>query len=164
MIKLIVLDVDGCLTNGNIIYSNDLQESKSFNVKDGLGISSWIKLGGKVAIITGRHSKIVEYRAQELGITYLYQGINNKYITLKKILQLSNLSFNKVAAIGDDLNDYKMLSSVKMSFTPRDGGQEIKEMVDHVLTCKGGEGAVREMINILLEQNNQIEDFRNLWI
>ncbi len=78
MIKLIVLDVDGCLSDGKLIYSSESQESKSFNVKDGLGITTWIKLGNQVAIITGRNSNIVQRRAEELGVQHLHQGIRDK--------------------------------------------------------------------------------------
>ena len=105
MIQLIILDVDGTLTNGQIIYGNDGNEIKSFNVKDGLGIAAWIKLGKKVAIITGRQSKIVENRARELNITYIKQGISNKAEALKEILEESQIPLNEVAVIGDDLND-----------------------------------------------------------
>ena len=92
MIKLIVLDVDGCLTNGEIVYSSDGVETKNFNVKDGLAISSWIKIGYYVAIITGRDSTIVERRAKELGIKYLFQGINDKEKVLQDLMKLLELN------------------------------------------------------------------------
>ena len=164
MIKLIVLDVDGCLTNGNIIYSSNDTETKQFNVKDGLGISSWIKIGNHVAIITGRKSSIVKRRADELGIKHLYQNIKNKNEVLKELVDSLGLKLDEVAAIGDDLNDYYMLKSVGKSFTPNDGVKEIKESVDTVLTSNGGDGAVREMIDILVTQNDQKKDFMNIWI
>ena len=87
MIKLIVLDVDGCLSDGKLIYSNDTIESKSFNVKDGLGITTWIKMGNEVAIITGRNSKIVEKRAKELGIKHIFQGIKDKDRVLNELVE-----------------------------------------------------------------------------
>ena len=116
MIKLLVLDVDGCLSDGKLIYSSEGTESKNFNVKDGLGISTWNKLGHNVAIITGRNSKIVQRRAEELGIKYLYQGIKDKDRVLKELILELKLKFNEVAAIGDDLNDYNMLNLVGRSF------------------------------------------------
>jgi 3-deoxy-D-manno-octulosonate 8-phosphate phosphatase (KDO 8-P phosphatase) len=164
MIKLIVLDVDGCLTDGHIVYTNSYEESKSFNVKDGLGIKSWMCLGGEVAIITGRRSKIVEYRAKELGIQHLYQGVGDKLGVLTEILQKSGFSFEETAAIGDDMNDYKMLIHAAKSFTPSDGVKEIQEIVTYVLQTKGGQGVVREMIDILLRDNGQLEAFKALWI
>ena len=164
MIKLIILDVDGCLTNGNLIYSADAIESKEFNVKDGLGISTWIKMGNQVAIITGRNSQIVKRRAEELGIQHLHQGIKDKDRVLKDIVEKLNVSFEEVAAIGDDLNDFNMLNLVGRSFTPNDGVKEIREMVDNVLSKNGGEGAVREMIDILVDENFQRDVFTSVWI
>ena len=164
MIKLLVLDVDGCLTDGKLIYSSETQESKSFNVKDGLGITSWIKLGNQVAIITGRNSTIVQRRAEELGIQHIHQGIRDKDRVLKEIVYSLDLNFNEVSAIGDDLNDYNMLKLVGTSFTPNDGVKEIKAIVNKVLTSNGGDGVVREMIDYLVDENNQREEFMKVWI
>jgi len=164
MIKLLVLDVDGCLTDGKIIYSNESTETKEFNVKDGLAIVSWIKLGNHVAIITGRESFIVKKRADELGIQHLYQGVKDKASVLRELVASLSLEFYEVASIGDDLNDFKMLSVVGRSFTPADGVKEIREVVDTVLSKSGGDAAVREMIDIILEENDQKEDFLSLWI
>lgn len=164
MIKLLVLDVDGCLSDGKLIYSTDGIESKHFNVKDGLGISTWVKLGNQVAIITGRNSTIVERRAKELGIQHLHQGIKDKDRVLKEIVESLNISFDEVAAIGDDLNDYNMLRLVGKSFTPKNGVKEIREIVGTVLSYDGGDGAVREMIDTLVDENNQREDFMAVWI
>ncbi|WP_457746264.1 KdsC family phosphatase [Sulfurimonas sp.] len=164
MIKLIVLDVDGCLTDGSIIYTSTSTEIKNFNVKDGLGISTWIKLGHHVAIITGRNSFIVQRRADELGIKHLYQGIKDKDRVLKEIIASLSLELYEVAAIGDDLNDYNMLSIVGRSFTPNNGVKDIREAVDTVLQNSGGNGAVREMIDIIVQENDQKEEFLSFWI
>jgi len=164
MIKLLVLDVDGCLSDGKLIYSYDSIESKNFNVKDGLGISTWVKLGNQVAIITGRNSPIVEKRAAELGIQHIYQGIKDKDRVLKEIMSSLDLAFHEVAAIGDDLNDYNMLSLVGESFTPKNGVKEIRELVGTVLSYDGGDGAVREMIDSLVEKNGQRKEFMAVWI
>ncbi|WP_373035366.1 KdsC family phosphatase [Sulfurimonas sp.] len=164
MIKLIILDVDGCLTDGGLIYSADAIESKIFNVKDGLGISTWIKTGNQVAIITGRNSKIVQRRAEELGVQHIFQGVKDKDRVLKELVSSLGLNFYEVGAIGDDLNDYNMLNLVGKSFTPKDGVKEIKEIVNKVLSYNGGEGAVREMIDILVEENDQKEEFMAVWI
>ena len=164
MIKLIVLDVDGCLTDGKIIYSSDSTESKNFNVKDGLGISTWIKMGHQVAIITGRQSKIVKKRADELGIVHLFQGIKDKDRVLKELVKSLDLKFYEVGAIGDDLNDYHMLNLVGRSFTPKDGVKEIASIVNTVLNYNGGDGAVREMIDILVDENDQKDKFMSTWI
>jgi 3-deoxy-D-manno-octulosonate 8-phosphate phosphatase (KDO 8-P phosphatase) len=164
MIKLLVLDVDGCLSDGKLIYDVNGVESKSFNVKDGLGITTWIKMGHEVAIITGRNSSIVKKRADELGIKYLYQGIRDKDRVLKEIIELMGISLNEVAAIGDDLNDYGMLSLVGRSFTPKNGVEHIKNLVDTSLNFNGGDGAVREMIEIIVDENQQRKEFLSVWI
>lgn len=164
MIDLIVLDVDGCLTDGRIIYSNSGDETKAFNVKDGLAIRSWLDLGHKAAIITGRRSDVVERRAKELGITFLHQGVKNKAALLQEICQESGIRLQNVAAIGDDLNDYKMLESVGRSYTPADGSRHLHKIVKRVCQAKGGEGAVREMIEELFEINDEVGEFLALWV
>ncbi len=164
MIELIVLDVDGCLTDGRIIYTQNDDEIKAFDVKDGLGIASWIKLGKNAAIITGRKSKIVQRRANELGIYHIYQGVKNKKQKLLEILQKENLELENIAVIGDDLNDYQMLKIAKRSFCPKDAALFIKESVDSILTKNGGKGAVREMIEILIDEENLKEEFLKLWL
>ncbi len=164
MIKLIILDVDGCLSDGKLIYSAQGIESKNFNVKDGLGISTWVKIGNQVAIITGRNSTIVQKRAQELGIQHIYQGIKDKDRVLKELVDSLELNFYEVGAIGDDLNDYNMLELVGRSFTPNDGVKEIKSIVNTVLSKNGGDGAVREMIDTLVDDNDQRDKFMSVWI
>ena len=164
MIKLIVLDVDGCLSDGKLIYSSDAIESKNFSVKDGLGITTWIKMGNQVAIITGRNSEIVQKRANELGVQHLFQGIRDKDRVLKELVKSLELKLYEVGAIGDDLNDYGMLSIVGRSFTPKDGVEDIQQLVNTVLTKNGGDGAVREMINILVNENDQKDAFLSVWI
>jgi len=164
MIKLLILDVDGCLSDGKLTYTSDGIETKNFNVKDGLGITTWLKMGNEVAIITGRKSEIVKRRAEELGIKYLFQGIKDKDRVLKELVSSLDLTFQELGAIGDDLNDYNMLSLVGRSFTPLDGVKELHSLVNTRLTRKGGDGAVREMIDILVDENNQREKFLSVWI
>ncbi len=164
MIKLLILDVDGCLSDGKLIYSAEGVESKNFNVKDGLGISTWVKMGLHVAIITGRNSKIVQKRADELGIRHVFQGIKDKDRVLKELVESLGLKFYEVGAIGDDLNDYNMLKLVGRSFTPNDGVKEIKDIVNTTLTCSGGNGAVREMIDILVDEADMRDKFMEIWV
>lgn len=154
MIKLIVLDVDGTLTDGKITYDNAGNELKSFDVKDGLGIAAWIKLGRQAAIITGRKSQIVENRAKELGITYIKQGVSNKAQVLEEILAQAQISIEEVAIIGDDLNDLPMFRIARHTFAPKDSAKEIQKIAHKVLSKKGGKGAVREMIDLLIKQEN----------
>jgi len=162
-IELIVLDVDGTMTDGRIIYDIKGMEYKSFNVKDGLGIASWIKLGRHVAIITGRESNIVQRRADELGIIHCHQGIKNKRAKLKEIVTDLGIGYAQVAAIGDDWNDYDMLNSVERAFVPLDAVKEIRDIATDKLYSRGGDGAVREMIDILIAQEGLADEMRGLW-
>ena len=163
MIELLVLDVDGCMTDGRITYTSSGEELKSFNVKDGFAIVAWKRLGKKVAIITGRESKIVEVRAKELGVDYLFQKVKQKEQTLLEISKASGIPLDHMAAIGDDLNDYRLLRSVALSFVPSDGVPEVKEIAKVLLKSKGGEGAVREMIEYLLRKEGLFQRYLDFW-
>lgn len=162
-IELIVLDVDGTMTDSRITYSENGDEIKSFNVKDGLAIASWRKLGKQVAIITGRSSKIVARRAEELRIEHFYQGVHNKKEVLGSLLEKLDLTPDQVAAIGDDLNDLTMLRSAAISFVPRDASTHVDREADVILSKRGGEGAVREMIEYLIIKEGLEEKFLKLW-
>lgn len=162
-IELIVLDVDGTMTDSRITYSATGDEIKSFNVKDGLAIASWRKLGKQVAIITGRSSDIVARRAKELHIEHFYQGIHNKREVLEDLLQKLDLTMENVAAIGDDLNDMKMLKAAKISFVPRDASAYVEKIATVILSKKGGDGAVREMIEQLIVKEGLEKEYLELW-
>jgi 3-deoxy-D-manno-octulosonate 8-phosphate phosphatase (KDO 8-P phosphatase) len=162
-IELIVLDVDGTMTNSHITYSENGDEIKSFNVKDGLAITSWIRLGKQVAIITGRNSKIVERRAKELKIEHFYQGVDNKKEVLEDLLQRLDISMQNVAAIGDDLNDLSMLKAAAISFVPQDASSYVDKIADVILSKRGGEGAVREMIEYPIKKENLEDEYLTLW-
>lgn len=160
MIEIIFLDVDGCLTDGKIIYSPN-GEIKEFDVKDGFGIEGWLKLGKKVAIITKRNSQRVEERAKDLKISYVFQGVKDKLKTAQEILEKENLDFEHAAAIGDDYNDQILLNKVKRSFKPNDATLDVD--VQTKLSKNGGNGAVREMIEILMRENDIFEDWKKVW-
>jgi len=162
-IKLIVLDVDGTMTDSHITYSENGDEIKSFNVKDGLAIASWRKLGRQVAIITGRSSNIVARRAKELHIEHFYQGVENKKEVLEELLRKLDIKMENVAAIGDDLNDLQMLKAAQISFVPRDASAYVDQIADVVLSKRGGEGAVREMIEYLIVKEGLEEKYLELW-
>lgn len=162
-IELIVLDVDGTMTNSHITYSETGDEIKSFNVKDGLAIASWRRLGKQVAIITGRSSAIVARRAKELRIEHFYQGADNKREVLEKLLEKLGIEMSNVAAIGDDLNDLSMLKAAGLSFVPSDASSYVDRIADVVLTKKGGDGAVREMIEYLIKKERMEEKYLALW-
>ncbi len=163
MIKLIVLDVDGTMTDGRIIYDTHGAESKEFSVKDGLAISSWKKLGRKVAIITGRVSLVVERRAKELGVDFLVQNCKNKGEKVEEISKELGISLKEVCAIGDDLNDMKMLIASGKSFCPKDANVLIHPYVDEVLESNGGNGAVAEMIFKIVKEEKAVKEYIELW-
>ncbi len=162
-IELVVLDVDGTMTDSRITYSENGDEIKSFNVKDGLAIASWRKLGKQVAIITGRRSEIVARRAKELHIEHFYQGVENKKEVLERLLEKLELSMENVAAIGDDLNDLQMLKAAKISFVPRDASAYVDKIATVILSKKGGDGAVREMIEYLIVKEGLEKRYLELW-
>ena len=162
-IELIVLDVDGTMTDSRITYTENGDEIKAFNVKDGLAIASWRKLGKQVAIITGRSSAIVARRAKELHIEHFYQGIHNKKEVLEGLLEKLDLTMENVAAIGDDLNDLRMLKASKISFVPRDASAYVDKIATVILSKKGGDGAVREMIEYLIKKEGLEEKYLGLW-
>jgi len=164
MIKLLIFDVDGTLTSGNITYDSNGIEQKSFNVKDGMAIASWTKsFNMNAAIITGRTSCIVEKRSKELGIQHLYQGIHNKDKIIQNIMEELNITWKNVACIGDDLNDYKMLKKAKISFCPNDAVSDIKDICNIICTKNGGDGTAREMIEYILKYNN-MDELKSLWV
>ena len=162
MIEIIFLDVDGCLTDGQIVYSANGEELKFFDVKDGYAIESWLKLGKKAAIITGRKSPIIERRAEDLKINHVYQGVSDKFEVAKEILKFEGLSFENSAAIGDDYNDFKILNAVAWSFKPKDAIKQLE--VKTKLKHKGGAGAVREMIEIIIEKQNLFDEWSKRWL
>lgn len=159
MIELIFLDIDGCLTDGKIIYSSNGDEIKEFNVKDGAAIEAWLKLGKKVAIITGRTSKCVNLRAKDLKIDLLFQGVKDKLACANEILKNLKLDFSQCAAIGDYYNDIALLEAVKYAFVPKDAHIEVGKRLEF----NGGNGAVAAMIESLVKENNMQKEWNELW-
>lgn len=152
MIELILLDVDGTLSDGKIYYGDKGEEYKVFDVKDGLGLRVWKKLGKKSAIITGRKSSIVEKRAKELGIDDVFMGVEDKAEVVKTLQEKYALGKEQIACIGDDYNDLPMFKKSGLKFSPSNAIEAIKNNADVVLSNKGGDGAVREMIEYLMRQ------------
>lgn len=151
-IKYILLDVDGTLTDGSIILDNNGIEAKKFNVKDGFAIANAIKFGVKVGIVTGRTSELVAIRAKELGITEVHQGIRDKSKILKEIIEKERLDYEEVAYMGDDINDYPIISKVGFKGVCNDGAKELKKIADFISIANGGDGAVREFVENILEE------------
>ena len=148
MYKLFVMDVDGTLTDGKIYMSANGEIMKAFHVKDGYGIANILKEKGiQTAIITGRKSEIVEQRAKELKIDYVYQGVHDKLSCLKKLVGEIGCSMKEVVYVGDDVNDLDCMAEVGLSCCPNDAHKRVKDSVGLVAQTKGGEGAVREIID-----------------
>lgn len=147
MIKLLVMDIDGTLTDGKIYMGASGEVMKAFDIKDGYAIAHMLpEMGITPVIITGRKSAIVENRAKELGIKELYQGVFDKLEMLKKIALNYNVDSTEIAYIGDDLNDIDCIMYVGLSACPADAVDMVKSKVNYICKCKGGNGAVRELI------------------
>lgn len=157
MVKLLVMDVDGTLTDGKIYMGSDGEQFKAFDIKDGCGIHDLlIPKGICPVIITGRNSAIVLRRCEELGIKELYQGVKNKQEQLTLILKKHQYSYTDVAYIGDDINDLPCMMPVKhgggVIGCPSDAVEDVKAVSDYICNRKGGDGAVREFIEWLLKR------------
>ena len=150
-IEFLLLDVDGILTDGRIFIDGYGNELKTFHIHDGHGIVLLKKSGIGVGIISGRSSRSVEYRAKELNITEVYQGITDKVSVYKQLAGKYNLSEDQVAFMGDDLIDIPLLRIVGFSATAADAVREVREVVDMISDKMGGGGAVREVTDFILK-------------
>jgi 3-deoxy-D-manno-octulosonate 8-phosphate phosphatase (KDO 8-P phosphatase) len=150
-IKMLMLDVDGVLTDGSIILDNEGNEYKSFHVRDGHGIKMLIHAGIHVAIITGRHSRVVERRAQELGITEVFQKCHDKRTVYKKLVEQYLLDDREVAYIGDDIVDAPIMDMVGLPVAVSDATEDTKAFAVLVTKSRGGRGAVREITDFILK-------------
>ena len=152
-IKALIMDVDGTLTDGGIYMGQDGEEMKRFNVKDGYAIHNILpKYNVIPVIITGRKSRIVENRCKELGIKRVVQGSINKVEDMLQILKQERIELEETAYIGDDLNDYECMQMVGVRGCPNDAVKEIKEISDYIATAIGGNGAVREFIEWIINR------------
>jgi len=149
-IELLLLDVDGVLTDGSVTYTSDGLEIKSFYVRDGSGIKAWQRSGKRVAILSGRSSPAVNRRASELGIELVFQGEEEKLVALRRILEEVGLRADQVCAIGDDLPDLPVLMACGLGIAVADAVSELKEVASFVTRTPGGRGAVREAIEWLM--------------
>lgn len=154
-IRLLLLDVDGVMTDGRIIYDNQGNELKAFDVKDGHGLKMLQRAGIKIGIITGRQSEVVVKRAAELGIEILYQKALTKLDPYLEILAEQDLKDEQVAYVGDDVVDLPILRRVGFSATVADAVPEVLPLVDYVATRPGGRGAVREICDLLIKASGQ---------
>lgn len=149
-IKMLVMDVDGTLTDGKIYMGSDGEVFKAFDVKDGYAIAHLHEVGIIPVIITGRKSKIVENRAKELNIKDVYQGVSDKVEKLKVVVKDKGVLLEEVAYIGDDLNDLDCMGICGLSACPNDAIDEVIQNVNYICKHSGGNGAVREFIEYIL--------------
>ena len=160
-IRMLVLDVDGVLTDGKIIISNNRDESKHFNVKDGLGIKLIQQAGIKVVIITGKSSRIVTIRCSRLGIKDILQNQKNKLVAFQQLKQNYQLNRNDICYIGDDLPDLAVMKQSGFSAAPQDAIKYIKSAADYICNKKSGQGAVREVCDLLLSAKGLLHKIIN---
>ena len=151
-IELVALDMDGTLTDGSINISAEGELFKQFNAKDGLGITTARRHGLKVCIITGRKGPIVQRRAEELGIgADVMSGISAKRQALLALADKYDLTWEEIAFMGDDLNDLPALLTAGLSAAPTDAAEDVKQRVDFIASHKGGQGAVRDLLELILK-------------
>jgi len=163
-IKLLVLDVDGVMTDGRILLNELGGEIRCFDVKDGIGIRSVVLSGLKVAVISGRVSEVVKRRCERLGVEDVYQGYQNKLEPLRKILEKNGIGLEETCYLGDDLIDVPVLGIVGLSACVADAVPEVKEICDYVCANGGGRGAVREVAQMILKAQGKWENILKLFI
>ena len=149
-VRLLLLDVDGVLTDGRIVYLDQGGEIKAFHVRDGSGIKYWRQAGGRAAILSGRSSPAVVRRARELGIDPVIQGADEKLLGLRRILSETGFTPEQVCAVGDDLPDLPVLTRCGLAAAVADAAPEVRAVAHIVTQPPGGRGAVREVIEWLM--------------
>lgn len=161
-IRLLICDVDGVMSDGLIYQGNSGEELKAFNVRDGYGIRCLLTSGVEVAIITGRKAKLLEDRANTLGITHLYQGQSDKLLAYRELLDKLAVRPGEVAYIGDDLIDWPVMAEVGLSAAVADAHPLLLPKADYVTQIAGGRGAVRELCDLILLAQNKLDAARGL--
>ncbi len=156
-VRMLILDVDGVLTNGQIFFGNEGELFKQFNVQDGMGISLFRQAGHKVAVITGRTSDIVRLRSAELKIDDVYQGSMSKKEALADLLAKHDLAADEVCYIGDDLIDIPVMNRVGLPCAVANAVAEVKETAVYVSEKEGGRGAVREIVEMILKTQGHFD-------
>ena len=158
LIRLLILDVDGVMTDGRIIMDDAGREIKNFDVRDGHGIKVLMRYGIDVIIVTGRRSTVVEHRASDLGISEVHQGVTNKLEISDTILRNRSLNYENIAFVGDDIVDIPLLRRVGFSAAVADAAEDVRKCADYVTIKKGGRGAVREVCEVILKVKGEWTD------
>jgi 3-deoxy-D-manno-octulosonate 8-phosphate phosphatase (KDO 8-P phosphatase) len=164
-IRLLLLDVDGVLTDGRIVYADDGTELKRFHVRDGSGLKFWRDAGKRAAIVSGRSSAAVTRRAAELGVAPVHQAQGDKLPAFERVLAEVGVSADEVCAVGDDLPDLPVLLRAGLAVAVADAAPEVRAAVDFVTAAPGGAGAVREAIEWLMKLTGEwgrvVESYRS---
>ena len=157
-IELILSDVDGVLTDGGVVYDNQGVEIKKFHIRDGLGIKLWQRAGYKFGVLTARTSHIVKVRAGELGIDIVRQGFERKLPAAQEILRQLNLAPEQMCYIGDDLTDLPVIRHAGLGVAVADAVEDVRAAASYTTRLRGGEGAVREVIETILKAQSRWDD------
>jgi 3-deoxy-D-manno-octulosonate 8-phosphate phosphatase (KDO 8-P phosphatase) len=163
-VRLLIVDIDGVLTDGGLQFDNRGEEYKTFNSLDGHGIRMMLENGIEVAVITGRKSEIVEHRMRDLGVRQIYQGYRDKLPAFEKLLQDSGLAPDQVAYIGDDLPDLPIMQRVGFAVAVQNAHSFVKQNCDWITDTAGGKGAVREATDFILESQSLLETIHNSYL
>lgn len=157
-IELLLLDVDGVLTAGEIIYSEEKSESKIFNVKDGLGLRLLMSSGVQVGLVTGRRSRALVRRCEDLGISMLIDGTSDKATALDHICDKAGIPASRAAFMGDDLPDLPIMRRTGCSIAVADAHPIVRQQADIITNARGGQGAVREICEMILKARGSWEE------
>jgi 3-deoxy-D-manno-octulosonate 8-phosphate phosphatase (KDO 8-P phosphatase) len=163
-LKLLLLDVDGVLTDGKLFFDNDGNEYKSFHARDGHGIKLLQQTGVIVAVISGRKSQIVEQRMKQLGVAHVYQGHENKLSAFYEIIEKIAVTPEQVAHVGDDVLDLPVMIRVGLAVAVQDAVPEVKQHADWCTTLSGGCGAVREVCDLIMQAQGSFNDVVNRYL
>jgi len=163
-IRLLILDIDGVMTDGGLQFDNRGEEYKTFNSLDGHGIRMLLECGIEIAVITGRNSGIVSHRMNELGVTHIYQGYRDKLLAYEKLLQDTGLESGQTAYVGDDLPDLPVMRRVGLAIAVQNAHVFVKQHCDWVTTARGGNGAVREVTDFILQAQSLLADRQDSYL
>ncbi len=147
---MLILDLDGVLTSGDIVWDSEGKEIKIFNVLDGMGLKLLEERGVKIVIISGRKSRATEMRMRDLGLKNVYQGVNDKLSLAEKLASESGVSPEEICFLGDDLNDLPLMKWVGFPVAVRNAVKEVKKVAKYITTREGGKGAVREVVDLII--------------
>ncbi len=157
-VKLLIMDVDGVMTDGSVIYNDKGEETKIFNVRDGHGIKMLQRAGIKAALITARLSECVKHRARNLGIELVYQGAVDKAKAFEDLLEKEGLKPEETAYMGDDVVDIPVLKRAGLAIGVSDAVDEVRELVHYITIKPGGKGAVREVVELILKAQGKWDE------